>query len=335
MSYATAKSIAVGDIPVIDMGPALGEDPAGERAVAEAFLQAARTVGFFYVRNHGVDWDLVLRARDAARGFFALPLEQKDRVRVNRHHRGFLRIGQARMAEGVEPDLKESFVWGRESSLEEIAAAPHNPFLCANNWPDFFPALQAAAYPYYQASLDCGRRLLRIFATGMNLPADTFTRSWRQPIARGSLVYYPAQPQGLGERQFGVGPHTDYGCLTVLCQDDVGGLEVRTAEGEWVRAHPIEGTFVVNVGDLLTRWTNDGFASTPHRVINSGGRARYSLVTAVDPDFETLIDPAVVCGPGETPRYAPIRCGDYILQRFDKAFAYRRQASEGKDQTHA
>jgi isopenicillin N synthase-like dioxygenase len=327
MSYAASRAIGIDQIPVIDMGPALGEDPSAERAVAAAFRKAATEVGFFYIRNHGVDWTLVERAREAARRFFDLPIEEKNRVRVNENHRGFLRIGEARMADGVEPDLKESFVWGPEPREEASDPVPSNPFLCPNNWPAFDPGFREAVYPFFEAALDCGRRLLRIFAVGMDLPADTFTRPWKRPIARGSVIYYPPQPPGMGDRQFGVGPHTDYGCLTVLCQDDVGGLEVQTAQGDWVRAQPIQGTFVVNVGDLLQRWTNDGFASTPHRVVNSGGRSRYSLVVAVDPDYETVVDPATVCGPGETPLYEPIRCGDYILQRFDRAFAYRRKTA--------
>lgn len=327
MTDNASRAIDIEEIPVIDMGPALGEGQAGERAVSEAFRRAATDVGFFYVKNHGVDWALVERARAAAREFFDLPLERKNQVRVNANHRGFLRIGEARMADGVEPDLKESFVWGLEVTAEEAAAVAGNPFLCPNNWPDFQPGLRSAVYPYFEAALDCGRRLMRLFAIGMGLPADTFTRSWSRPIARGSVIYYPPQPPEMGARQFGVGPHTDYGCLTVLCQDDVGGLEVQRTDGQWVRARPIEGTFVVNVGDLLTRWTNDGFASTPHRVVNSGGRARYSLVVAVDPDFETLVDPAVVCAADEKPRYAPVRCGDYILGRFDKAFNYRKKSA--------
>ena len=105
----------------------------------------------------------------------------------------------------------------------------------------------------------------------------------------------------------------------------VGGLEVMRRDGTWVTAHPIEDTFVVNVGDLLARWTNDAFRSTPHRVVNRAGRERYSLVVAWDPDFETVIDPGVVCRDGATPKHPPVTCGDYVLSRFDAAFAYRRK----------
>jgi isopenicillin N synthase-like dioxygenase len=324
MIYAESKTIDVSEIPVIDMAPAVDGTPGGERRVAAEFRRAATEVGFFYVKNHGVPWHLVENARAAARAFFALPLAEKKKVEVNPHHRGFLRIGEAKMADYAQPDLKESFVWGLEVPPDDPAMTADNPFICPNNWPAFMPGLKEAVYPYFEATLDCGRRLLRIFAVSMDIPADSFTARWHRPITRGSIIYYPPQPSAMGAEQFGVAPHTDYGCLTVLCQDDVGGLEVQAKSGEWVTAHPIEGTFVVNVGDLLTRWTNDGFASTPHRVVNKAGRERYSLVLAVDPDFDTVVDPAVVCRNGEQPHYRPVRCGDYVRERFDKAFAYRK-----------
>ncbi|MCH2266164.1 MAG: hypothetical protein MK515_06820 [SAR324 cluster bacterium] len=101
-------------------------------------------------------------------------------------------------------------------------------------------------------------------------------------------------------------------------------MEVQTLEGEWVTAHPIEGTLVVTVGDLLMRWTNDGFKSTPHRVVNRKGVERYSMVIAWDPNFETVVDPTVVCQNGEQPLYPPVNCGDYVLSRFDSSFNYRQ-----------
>ena len=148
-------------------------------------------------------------------------------------------------------------------------------------------------------------------------PATTPSRAPRWSITRHK---HP----GPGETRFGVGPHTDFGCLTVLSQDDVGGLQVLDAGGDWVTAHPIRGTLVVNVGDLLARWSNDRFRSTPHRVINSSARPRYSLVLAFDPDAATVIDPADFLPAGESPRYPATTCGAYITERFDKSFSYRQ-----------
>ncbi len=164
---------------------------------------------------------------------------------------------------------------------------------------------------------------MRAFAMSMGIDLQAFVRQMKEPIARSSIIYYPPQSRELGRSQFGVAPHTDYGCLTLLWQDQVGGLEVQNHQGEWVTAHPIEGTLVVNVGDLLMRWSNDVFRSTPHRVINRQSCERYSMVVAWDPDFDTLIDPSIVCADQESALYPPIRCGEYVLSRFDASFSYR------------
>ena len=158
---------------------------------------------------------------------------------------------------------------------------------------------------------------------GLGLPDETFLHGRRAPLSRGAFTYYPPCEAEAAANQFGVAPHTDFGVLTVLCQDHVGGLEVQGYDGTWIAAPPVDGSLVINVGDLLARWSNDKFRSTPHRVINRSGRERLSLVLAYDPDFETLIDPAVACAAGEKPRYEPITCGDYLTWRFGRSFDYR------------
>jgi isopenicillin N synthase-like dioxygenase len=150
-----------------------------------------------------------------------------------------------------------------------------------------------------------------------------------RPISRGSILYYPPQPPDMGADQFGVSSHTDYGCLTLLYQDDTGGLQVQGSGGTWLSASPISGTFVVNVGDLLARWTNDRFRSTPHRVVNGSGHARFSTALFIDPNAETLIEP--LTRPGEAARYAPVTCAAYLRSRLDAAFAYRQRAGSLQD----
>ncbi len=159
---------------------------------------------------------------------------------------------------------------------------------------------------------------------GLDLDESFFLKTSTQPLSRASFVYYPPQPVELGQRQFGVGAHTDFGVLTVLCQDDVGGLQVQNASGDWIEAPPIPDTLIVNVGDLLSRWTDGAYKSTPHRVVNSSGRERMSLVLAFDPDPQTLIDPNQVFGTEHVSVNEPITCGDYLTWRFDKAFSYRK-----------
>lgn len=323
-SYAAAKTIDVSAIPVIDMAPLIEGTVDQQRRVAAAFRRAATEIGFFYVKNHNVEQAVIDRALDGAKRFFALPAEVKNRSRPEGWHRGFLSVGQAKMYDNAKVDLKESFVYGLEIAEDDPDFLAGNGMVVPNRWPAAMPELKDALYPYFTQAVECGRALLGGFALGMDLPQDSFRRSWRKNISRGAALYYPPQPPDLGREQFGVAPHTDFGVLTVLWQDDSGGLQVLDKQKQWVTAHPIPGTLVVNVGDLLARWTNDGFASTPHRVINTTGHARYSMPVAVDPDHDTLIDPRVVCAPGETPRYEPITCGDYLNWRFNKAFAYRK-----------
>lgn len=323
MNYPSVTTLDATSIPVIDVAPLVTGDRGARAAVARELRRASSEVGFLYVRNHGVPESVLTAADAAARRFFALPLDRKLEIKINAHHHGFLRVGEARMGRDIKPDLKESFVWGLELP-ESDPERNTNPFLGPNQWPAFLPELRAALVPYYEYMTACAKMLMRAFATGLDLPADTFIRRCAKPISRASVLFYPPQPPQAGAEQFGVGPHTDYGCLTLLWQDPIGGLEVQTIGGEWVTAHPIPGTLVINVGDLLARWSNDKFVSTPHRVVNRKGAERHSMVLAFDPDFETVVDPSIACGPGETPKYAPVSCGDYVLGRFDAAFAYRK-----------
>lgn len=227
------------------------------------------------------------------------------------------------MYQGARPDLKESFVWGLDTASE--AGVPDGFGTPPNRWPGFMPEMRPVLDRYFAEANAVGWRLLRAFAVAIGEAEDRFVRSIGRPTTRGTMIYYPPQPPDLGDEQFGVSPHTDWGCLTLLYQDMTGGLEVRGRDGGWVMAQPIGGTFVVNVGDLLARWTNDRFKSTPHRVVNRSGRARYSLAVFVDPDRDTEIAP-VVRG-GEAAKYAPVTCGDYVQSRFDAAFAYRQKSA--------
>jgi len=322
VSYASARTIDPGSIPVIDVGPLADGTRDRVRAVARAMREAAETVGFLYVTNHGVPGELVADLERVARRFFALPAADKALVMPLDRHRGFLPIGQAKMYSGAKVDLKESFVWGLDVGHDDPDYRAGNRMHGPNRWPAALPEMRSLCNRYFEATNACGRRLLRGFAVSLDLADDHFDRSFSKPVTRCSAVFYPPQPPDGGDDQFGVAPHTDYGTLTVLHQDPVGGLQVRDRAGDWVVAHPIPGTLVVNVGDLLARWTNDRFTSTPHRVVNTSGRERLSIAAFVDPDYATPIDPVPI--PGTTPLYPSVTCGDYILGRFDAAFAYRR-----------
>ncbi|MEQ9200046.1 MAG: 2-oxoglutarate and iron-dependent oxygenase domain-containing protein, partial [Rhodospirillales bacterium] len=231
MAYATATEIDIADIPVINIAGLRSGDAGAEHAVAAQMLSAAGHLGFFYVSGHGVPQPLIDRADREARAFFAEPLEQKLETAINHRHRGFLRVGEAKMEGNRLPDLKESFVWGRETPADDpVAMDPGNPFIGPNNWPEGRPEMAVAFNDFYSACNAVGFDLMRAFAVAMELPEITFRQAIDYPISRGAAVYYPPQPANLDSDQFGVGPHTDYGCLTLVYQDPIGGLEVRSKQ---------------------------------------------------------------------------------------------------------
>lgn len=325
MAYAKATEIAIEDIPVIDVAGLAGDDPAAIAAAGAAMREAAERIGFFYVRNHGVAPALTERAFAASRRFFALPEAEKRKAEINANHRGFLAVGQAKMYAGAKIDLKESYLWGLELGAEDADVRAGKALMGPNNWPAAMPELQRDFYAYYLAILDCGQRLLKGLASSLGRPPGFFAQKFAKPLARGSAIYYPPQPPDLGERQFGVAPHTDYGGLTLLAQDATGGLQVLAKSGQWVTAHPVEGTLVINIGDLMARWTNNRFTSNPHRVVNTSGRERYSIAVFYDPHFDTVIDPRDLLDDPAQAKYPPTTCGAYILERFGKAFKYRQE----------
>ncbi len=316
MGYAAHREIDASVIPIIDIDPL--RDGSAELRVAREIHEASRDVGFLYIRNHGIDAELIARAHRMGLAFFRQKDEIKQDVSISRDHRGYLRQGASKMDDDAIADLKESFVWGHDFPVSQR----NRPLQGVNRWPASMPALRPLLERYLTSASDVARHVLRGCALGLGLSADAFLQTTSRPLSRASLTYYPPQPDTLGPEVFGVSPHTDFGVLTVLCQDEVGGLHVQDYEGEWIAAPPVPGTLVVNVGDLLERWSNGKLRSTPHRVINRSGRERLSIVVAFDPDFDTLIDPSVSCAHGEIPAHDPIACGDYLVSRMARAFSY-------------
>lgn len=317
MAHTTAENINSDQIPVVDLSPLRdGSDPI---AVSKALHSASQNLGFIYVKGHGIPDELIKAARSTALDFFRFPESIKNTVRISSHHRGWLGPGAARMSDTAKADLKESFLWGAEPQGGD------HPLTGPNQWPDDLPELQQTAMAYLERVHQVAHHLMRGFALGLGLDETFFLKTCTQPLSRASFVYYPPQEDTGSNVQFGVSPHTDFGVLTVLCQDDTGGLHVQNAQGQWLHAPPIPDTLVVNVGDLLSRWTAGEYKSTPHRVVNTSGRERLSLVLAFDPNPETVIDSREIPCLDKHSHQPAITCGDYLVWRFAKAFSYRKQ----------
>ena len=154
--------------------------------------------------------------------------------------------------------------------------------------------------------------LLRGFALALELPEGYFTGFYKKPLTQINLLHYPPRPPQTGVRQFGLRPHSDTTAFTILVQDNVGGLQVER-NGDWIEVPPIAGTYVINIGDMMARWTNDRFASTPHRVINRSGAERYSVPYFAIPDFDAVVSCLPSCmGPDHPAKYLPLRVGDFM-----------------------
>lgn len=252
--------------------------------------------------------DVVAAALQANRDFFALPAATKARWHIERspQRRGFDPIGWQALDPQRPPDLKESFYLG-------------NPALGPNPWPDaaLLPGFRSACEAYTQAMGALSRRLLVLFTRALGLAPDFFDAFMHQPVATLRLLHYPPPPADAARQppgQIGCGAHTDWGALTLLAQDDSGGLQVQPAGGHWLDVPPAPDAFVVNVGDMMQRWTNDRWPSTLHRVVHRRvGVDRHSIAYFCDLDDSARIVPLPGCTSAESPaRYGPITAGEHL-----------------------
>jgi isopenicillin N synthase-like dioxygenase len=303
-------------LPIIDISGLRAQDFKQSLTVAQQIHDAFCDTGFLYITGHGVPQDVIDRATSEAMGFFQEPQEIKNRVAVSKYHRGFNALGDALMYGASKPDYKEFYQVGLELSEEDADVIAGQPLRGPNNWPEWH---EIAA---------CGQDLLRGVALSLDLPPDFFVSRYQKPLQRTQAVYYPPHPAEAEDDLFGLSAHSDFGCITLLWQDNNGGLEAQTVDGEWIPAPPIEGTLIVNVGDLLERWSNNRFQSTIHRVMNRSGRERLSIATFYDPDFNAMVDPTDLgIPPNENVMFPPVSAGAHILDRIDRSFGYRKKVT--------
>jgi isopenicillin N synthase-like dioxygenase len=313
-------------LPVIDLGGL--RDPAADAGVARALDDAFGTVGFCYFTNTGIDPAMIDGVFAASRCFHALPFEAKREIAMNAFHRGYMApntslIETSSVARVTRPNYSESFMLMHEVPPDDPRFG--TPLNGANQWPAGLAGFREAVLAYDTALRTFCLRLLRPIALALNLPPNALAPFFRQPTTFLRMLHYPPQPADAPDDAYGSAPHTDYGCITILLQDHVGGLEVRPRGGDWIAAPPIEGSFVVNVADMLARWTNDRWRSTPHRVKNLSGGARYSCPYFFDMDLDCTVACLDSChSVGNPARYPPVRYGDYLLERLDRNYAYRK-----------
>jgi len=320
----------VDSVPIVDLAGA--ETEAARERIARDIHDACRSIGFFYVRNHGVDDALIRDAFAAADAFFALPEESKLALHMRKSptQAGYEPMSAQALdsqdpdAPAAPPDLKEAFYCGLEAPDDHPFAAARFRGYGHNQWPHELPRFRETMVAYYAAMSDLGHRLLALMARSLNLPEAWFRAAFDPPAATLRLIKYPPHPEDARFNQLGAGAHTDWGGLTLLAQDSSGGLEVRNLAGEWIAAPPVAGAFVVNLGDLMARWTNDVYASNLHRVKNSrSGAARYSIPFFMSPRPDARVEPIPgTVGPDRPAKYAACTAAEHMAEMFRRSYGY-------------
>ncbi len=314
------------DVPIIDIAPFRHGAAAQRRAVADAVDRACRDIGFLVIGGHGVDAALIERTREVSRAFFDLPLAEKQRVARPAPHvtRGYIGLDEESLARSRDPsaygsDLNESLMIGPVDAPPPEVAAAGGAHFAPNLWPAEPRELRDTYCAYYRAMGTLAATLMRIFALALKLPEDFFDAKIDRHISRLRVRNYPAQHTPPAPGQIRAGAHSDYGSLTLLAtQDKPGGLQVCNAQGNWVDVPILPGTFIVNIGDLMARWSNDTWVSTLHRVVNppagSGEDSRrLSLVFFHNPNHDAQIANLVADQPA---RYPPTTSGDHLRRLF-------------------
>lgn len=317
------KRVPLESVPVVNFQPFLEGTEAGRAKTVSEIAHACRQIGFFYLTGHGVPEALIERVQTNGKTFFALPTAEKERLHMKNSpfHRGYIGIGDETSSTSV--DFKETFDMALDLPLDDPDVKAGKPFHGPNVYPpkpaDFEPCMRE----YYAAVLQLAGQLCRAFALALGQPEDFFADKIDKPLAQLRVLHYPPQGGDITKESIGIGEHTDYGLVTILSQDSVGGLQLRNANGDWIHAPPIPGSFVCNLGDAMARWTNEVWPATPHRVINTAGRDRYSTVFFFDPNYDCLIEALPTCvGADNPPRYKPITMGQHLTNRFNESFKY-------------
>lgn len=314
-------------LPLIDIAPLYGTDSAAWRDVATQIDAACRDWGFFYITGHGIPPERIDALLAAAKAFFALPEAEKLKIDITRtaHHRGYGAIATEQLDPTQPSDLKETFDMGFHMAADHPEVLAGKPLRGPNRHPDL-PGWAPLMEQHYADMQALAQTLLRAIALALGIERDFFDARFAEPISVFRMIHYPPRHTARSADQPGAGAHTDYGCVTLLYQDDAGGLQVRNVNGEWIDAPPIAGSFVVNIGDMMARWSNDRYTSTPHRVISPLGVHRYSMPFFAEPHPDTEISCLPNCSSADNPpKYPPVTSAEYLLSRFADTYAYRRE----------
>ncbi len=306
-------------IPVLDYATFSGDT---KRDFIEAWGAAARGPGFLVVKNHGVDPELITAMFAKADEFFALPSVEKAKISIDKspHNRGYAGTGSESLDEkSGQMDQKEAFNMALDLPADDPRVIAKEPYRGTNMWPDV-AGFKETFTAYFDQVLNLGLNLHRAIALDLNLEEDYFAQHFVDSMSTLRVLRYPPaiNPQ---PGEIGAGAHTDYGSITLLMSDGTAGLQVKPRDSaDWIDVPAVDGAFIVNIGDLLMRWTNDIYVSNPHRVLRPV-KERRSIAFFMDPSPSALVE--ALPGTGEHKHYDPILCHEYLTMRLTATYSQK------------
>jgi isopenicillin N synthase-like dioxygenase len=320
---------ALATLPIIDLGPyQSGEDDALSQLAGE-IKHACETIGFFYIKNHGIPEELIANAFDQHKRFHALPIEEKKKIPFDDHNVGYLATktstqSHSTVHKATKPNQNESFFITHDRGPDHPDVIAKTPLRGGNYWPENLPGFRDGVMAYFHALNDLGQRLVPAFAVALGLEPDGLDADFAdENNAKLRMLHYP--PTQVEDNDFGAGPHTDNSFLTILARDETPGLAIRLPSGEWLAPPLIPGTFLINIGNMVRRMSNDQFLSTPHGVIVDGDADRYSMAYFHSPNVTRTIRVAPPCTDADHPaKYEPVLYADLIREFYNVNYSHQK-----------
>jgi isopenicillin N synthase-like dioxygenase len=319
-------------IPILDTGPYFSGQPHALKELAGQLCAALENIGFFVLINHGIEAQLIEQTFAAAKRFHALPMDVKQSLKMNHHNNGYMAMNRyavwtSDVNDNDKPDLNEAFFIKRERTLDDPLVRSNRRFAGPNQWPTCLPGFQQQVLDYTHAVDSMARQLLPVCAVALDLKPDYFDAAFAESQFSFRLSHYPPVEPELN--QFGIAPHTDTNFLTFLALTDVPGLQIRMPTGDWHDVPYLANAFAVNSGDMMQRWTNCRFKSTPHRALPPVGQHRYAIPFFLGPHLDTVIECLPTCqGPDNPPQFAPLTYADHLDWWYDANYNATLQQDE-------
>ncbi|PWY69071.1 Clavaminate synthase-like protein [Aspergillus heteromorphus CBS 117.55] len=326
--------------PILDFSPFYGGDSAAKARLVETIRNSCLYNGFFQITGHRVPLELQRRVMGCARRFFDQPLEEKMKIdkNLNSFNRGYELLRSQMLEVGTGPELKEGLYIGQEIPEDHPYYLQKKLNSGPNQWPpnvEDKEEFQRTSMEYYNAVFDLAKDVLALLALTLHVGEDYFDPLTNGAVATMRMLHYPAQPKdGDDKLNRGIGAHTDFGCITLLLQDEVDGLQVLDVpSGEWLDVQPVPGAYVVNLGNLFMRMANDRYKSNIHRVINKSGRERYSIPFFFSGNPDYLCECLPNCrAADEAPKYPPITVEEMVTASYKESYGraekYKREMEE-------